>query len=115
MSFDRLKEKLNILADAAKYDVSCSSSGSNRTNKNKGLGNASASGICHTYTEDGRCVSLLKILLTNRCKGKTTHNPNSSIHRAQLALDYIASCIRSESIFSPAQCKQAETIHCLID
>ncbi|WP_341200485.1 putative DNA modification/repair radical SAM protein [Croceibacter atlanticus] len=67
MSFDRLKEKLNILADAAKYDVSCSSSGSNRTNKNKGLGNASASGICHTYTEDGRCVSLLKVLLTNHC------------------------------------------------
>ncbi|AEG99925.1 putative DNA modification/repair radical SAM protein [Lacinutrix sp. 5H-3-7-4] len=67
MSFDRIKEKLNILADAAKYDVSCSSSGSNRANKNKGLGDASASGICHTYTEDGRCVSLLKILLTNHC------------------------------------------------
>ncbi|OIQ22677.1 putative DNA modification/repair radical SAM protein [Lacinutrix sp. MedPE-SW] len=67
MSFDRIKEKLNILADAAKYDVSCSSSGSNRTNKNKGLGDASSSGICHTYTEDGRCVSLLKILLTNHC------------------------------------------------
>ncbi|AIM61700.1 MULTISPECIES: putative DNA modification/repair radical SAM protein [Cellulophaga] len=67
MSFQRVQEKLNILADAAKYDVSCSSSGSNRTNTNKGLGNASASGICHTYTEDGRCVSLLKILLTNYC------------------------------------------------
>ncbi|WP_452224311.1 putative DNA modification/repair radical SAM protein [Lacinutrix chionoecetis] len=67
MSFERVQEKLNILADAAKYDVSCSSSGSNRTNKNKGLGNASASGICHSYTEDGRCVSLLKILLTNHC------------------------------------------------
>ncbi|WGD34081.1 putative DNA modification/repair radical SAM protein [Olleya sp. YS] len=67
MSFERIKEKLNILADAAKYDVSCSSSGSNRTNKNKGLGDASSSGICHTYTEDGRCVSLLKILLTNHC------------------------------------------------
>ncbi|MEP0212097.1 MAG: putative DNA modification/repair radical SAM protein [Cellulophaga sp.] len=67
MSFQRVQEKLNILADAAKYDVSCSSSGSNRTNTNKGLGNASASGICHTYTEDGRCVSLLKILLTNHC------------------------------------------------
>jgi len=64
---ERIREKLNILADAAKYDVSCSSSGSNRTNANKGLGNASASGICHTYTEDGRCVSLLKILLTNHC------------------------------------------------
>ncbi|MCY4778888.1 putative DNA modification/repair radical SAM protein [Sphingobacterium sp. UT-1RO-CII-1] len=63
---NKLLEKLSILADAAKYDVSCSSSGSNRKNKNKGLGNAGA-GICHTYTEDGRCVSLLKILLTNHC------------------------------------------------
>ena len=63
---DRIKEKLSILADAAKYDVSCSSSGSNRKNKDKGLGNAS-NGICHAYTEDGRCVSLLKILLTYFC------------------------------------------------
>lgn len=62
---DRLREKLSILADAAKYDVSCSSSGSKRKNDN-GIGNAS-NGICHTYTEDGRCVSLLKILLTNHC------------------------------------------------
>ena len=67
MSFERIKEKLNILADAAKYDVSCSSSGSKRTNKNKALGDSSGMGICHTYTEDGRCVSLLKILLTNHC------------------------------------------------
>ncbi|MGY0039834.1 putative DNA modification/repair radical SAM protein [Pedobacter sp. NJ-S-72] len=64
---ERLREKLNILADAAKYDVSCSSSGGNRKNDNKGLGNSHISGICHTYTEDGRCVSLLKILLTNHC------------------------------------------------
>ncbi len=63
---DRTLEKLSILADAAKYDVSCSSSGSDRKNKDKGLGNAS-NGICHAYTEDGRCVSLLKILLTNHC------------------------------------------------
>lgn len=67
MSFDRIKEKLNILADAAKYDVSCSSSGSKRQNLNKGLGDSSGMGICHSYTEDGRCVSLLKILLTNHC------------------------------------------------
>lgn len=67
MSFERIKEKLNILADAAKYDVSCSSSGSKRTNKNKGLGDSSGMGICHSYTEDGRCVSLLKILMTNYC------------------------------------------------
>ncbi|RFM26305.1 putative DNA modification/repair radical SAM protein [Deminuibacter soli] len=59
-------EKLSILSDAAKYDVSCASSGSKRENHNKGLGNAS-NGICHAYTEDGRCVSLLKILLTNFC------------------------------------------------
>ncbi len=67
MNYDRIKEKLEILADAAKYDVSCSSSGSNRTNKNKGLGNSDGTGICHSYTQDGRCVSLLKILLTNVC------------------------------------------------
>src|SRR6476646_11950028 len=66
MNHDRIREKLSILADAAKYDVSCASSGSKRKNENKGLGNAS-NGICHAYTEDGRCVSLLKILLTNHC------------------------------------------------
>src|ERR1700759_2027674 len=66
MNEERITEKLNILADAAKYDVSCASSGSKRKNENKGLGNAS-NGICHSYTEDGRCVSLLKILLTNHC------------------------------------------------
>lgn len=63
----RILEKLSILADAAKYDVSCSSSGSKRKNDNGGLGNAEGMGICHAYTEDGRCVSLLKILLTNHC------------------------------------------------
>src|SRR3954462_1713805 len=65
--WERIQEKLGILADAAKYDVSCSSSGSKRTNKDKGLGNATGMGICHSYTEDGRCISLLKILLTNFC------------------------------------------------
>ncbi|MFP5079075.1 putative DNA modification/repair radical SAM protein [Pedobacter sp. JCM 36344] len=64
---ERIREKLTILADAAKYDVSCSSSGGTRKNDNKGIGNSHTSGICHTYTEDGRCVSLLKILLTNHC------------------------------------------------
>lgn len=64
---DRILEKLSILADAAKYDVSCASSGSDRKNDNKGLGNSKGMGICHAYTEDGRCVSLLKILLTNHC------------------------------------------------
>lgn len=62
-----IQSKLSILSDAAKYDVSCSSSGSNRKNKKGGIGNASVSGICHTFTPDGRCVSLLKILMTNSC------------------------------------------------
>lgn len=58
--------KLTVLADAAKYDVSCSSSGSSRKGA-KGLGSTSAAGICHTWSGDGRCVSLLKILMTNHC------------------------------------------------
>lgn len=58
--------KLKILVDSAKYDVSCSSSGSSRKNAG-GLGNAYSAGICHSFTEDGRCVSLLKILMTNYC------------------------------------------------
>jgi len=66
MRNDVLK-KLEILAGAAKYDVSCASSGSNRTNTNKGIGNASPWGICHSFTEDGRCISLLKIMFTNHC------------------------------------------------
>ncbi len=61
-----LLEKLGVLADAAKYDVSCSSSGGTRNNKN-GVGNSHAAGICHTWSDDGRCVSLLKILLSNEC------------------------------------------------
>ena len=64
--FMDIKEKLKILADSAKYDASCSSSGSNRKNTN-GLGNAAISGICHSFSSDGRCISLLKILMTNCC------------------------------------------------
>ncbi|GKX30169.1 putative DNA modification/repair radical SAM protein [Vallitalea longa] len=59
-------EKLQILADAAKYDVSCASSGVNKKNTGK-IGSSQASGICHTWASDGRCVSLLKILLSNDC------------------------------------------------
>ena len=60
-------EKLKILADAAKYDVSCSSSGSSRRNDGTGIGNTLAAGICHSFAADGRCISLLKILFTNEC------------------------------------------------
>ena len=62
-----IEEKLRILSDAAKYDVSCSSSGSSRKNNNNGLGNAAINGICHSWSADGRCISLLKILMTNYC------------------------------------------------
>ncbi len=65
---ENIFEKLKILADAAKYDVSCVSSGVDRKNNKVGsIGNASAAGICHTWSADGRCISLLKILLTNDC------------------------------------------------
>ena len=62
-----LKEKLRILADAAKYDVACTSSGVDRKGKKGDLGNSTAAGICHSFAADGRCISLLKILLTNHC------------------------------------------------
>ncbi|MBN1988086.1 MAG: putative DNA modification/repair radical SAM protein [Bacteroidales bacterium] len=61
-------QKLEILSSAAKYDVSCSSSGSSRMNTPGGIGNAAKAGICHSFTEDGRCISLLKVLFTNSCK-----------------------------------------------
>ena len=65
---DNVLEKLKVLAESAKYDVSCSSSGTVRNNKSGGLGNTvGGMGICHSFTEDGRCVSLLKIMLTNFC------------------------------------------------
>ncbi|HAQ21158.1 MAG TPA: putative DNA modification/repair radical SAM protein [Prolixibacteraceae bacterium] len=60
-------EKLKILAGAAKYDVSCASSGTQRSNTKGGIGNATAWGICHSFAEDGRCISLLKIMLSNHC------------------------------------------------
>ena len=64
---DNLMHKLTILADAAKYDVACTSSGNDRAAQKGALGNAVACGICHSFTADGRCVSLLKILLSNEC------------------------------------------------
>lgn len=80
-----IKDKLRILTDAAKYDVSCSSSGSTRKNKG-GLGSAATSGICHSWSEDGRCISLLKILLTNKCIYQCEYCVNgreNSVERAE--------------------------------
>ena len=62
-----LAEKLNILSDAAKYDVACTSSGTDRNNDGTGIGNCVKAGICHSFSADGRCISLLKILFTNEC------------------------------------------------
>lgn len=62
-----LMEKLNILSDAAKYDVACTSSGTDRRNDGTGIGNCAKAGICHAFSADGRCISLLKILFTNEC------------------------------------------------
>ncbi len=63
----QIERKLAILADAAKYDASCASSGSHRERAKNGIGNVTGTGICHSYAPDGRCISLLKILLTNYC------------------------------------------------
>jgi predicted DNA-binding helix-hairpin-helix protein len=62
-----INDKLRVLADGAKYDASCASSGVVRRGSPGGLGNSDGTGICHSYTPDGRCVSLLRILLTNFC------------------------------------------------
>lgn len=67
MQMNGIMEKLTILSDAAKYDVACTSSGVHRGGDGKNIGNAFASGICHAFTGDGRCISLLKILFTNEC------------------------------------------------
>jgi putative DNA modification/repair radical SAM protein len=85
-------DRLKILADGAKYDVSCSSSGSSRSNSN-GVGSAASSGICHTWTSDGRCVSLLKILMTNACVYDCAYCVNrrsNDIPRVALTPDEIA-------------------------
>lgn len=88
----RVMEKLEILADAAKYDVSCSSGQSNRKNKDKGLGDSKGYGICHAFTEDGRCVSLLKILLTNYCIfdcGYCVSRKSNDVKRAAFTVDEV--------------------------
>jgi putative DNA modification/repair radical SAM protein len=88
-----LLQKLEILADAAKYDASCASSGGERRNaRSGGLGSITGAGICHAYTPDGRCVSLLKILLTNFCRYDCAYcvsRRSSSVARARLSVDEV--------------------------
>ena len=94
MSALSLREKLAILADAAKYDASCASSGAAGRNslKSKGIGSTEGSGICHSYAPDGRCISLLKILLTNFCIYDCAYCINrssSNVRRARFAIDEV--------------------------
>ena len=87
-----VRRKLAILADAAKYDASCASSGAKRAGTAGGIGHQTGNGICHSYTPDGRCVSLLKILLTNKCTFDCTYCVNrrsSDIERAQFTPDEV--------------------------
>lgn len=86
MDWDRIQQKLHILSDAAKYDVSCSSSGSRRANQSGGIGNGAVCGICHTWSADGRCVSLLKILMTNRCIYDCAYCVNAASREAERAI-----------------------------
>lgn len=87
-----LKDKLAILADAAKYDASCASSGVKRKAEKNGIGNVQGAGICHSYTPDGRCISLLKILLTNFCIYDCSYCINrvsSEVKRAKFTVDEV--------------------------
>ena len=87
-----LKAKLTVLADAAKYDASCASSGSRRSNDGTQLGDTNKIGICHSYTPDGRCVSLLKILLTNFCIYDCQYCVNrvtSDVQRARFSVEEV--------------------------
>src|ERR1700689_5852533 len=89
-----VQQKLEILADAAKYDASCASSGSKRAGNNKGIGHTDGMGICHSYTPDGRCVSLLKILLTNFCLYACLYCVNrrsSDVPRARFSVSEVVS------------------------
>lgn len=87
-------EKLKILSDSAKYDVSCSSSGGSRKNSGDGIGNSAPSGICHAWASDGRCISLLKILYSNCCVYDCEYCINrksNSIQRATFTVDEVVS------------------------
>ncbi len=89
-------ERLKILTESAKYDVSCSSSGSSRAAKKGGIGNASIGGICHSFTPDGRCISLLKILMSNRCTYNCLYCPNraeADVPRASATPDEICELV----------------------
>ena len=89
-----IKDKLAILADAAKYDASCASSAAPKRDSKatKGIGSTGGAGICHAYAPDGRCISLLKILLTNYCMFDCKYCVNrvsSNVQRARFTVDEV--------------------------
>ncbi len=91
-----LMEKLAILTDAAKYDVACTSSGVDRKGKGHGIGNSVAAGICHSFAGDGRCISLLKILMTNHCVYNCSYcqnNCNNDLPRATFTPEEICTLV----------------------
>ena len=112
------QDKLRILTESAKYDVSCSSSGSRRKNQG-GIGNGYASGCCHSFTPDGRCISLLKILLSNDCIYNCKYCPNrldADVPRAtatpdeicQLTVDFYKRNYIEGLFLSSAVCKNPD-------
>ena len=91
-------ERLRILTESAKFDVSCSSSGSSRPNKKGQIGNAAIGGVCHSFTPDGRCISLLKILLSNKCVYDCLYCVNrrsNDVPRASASPDEICELVMS--------------------
>ncbi len=90
------EQRLEILTESAKYDVTCSSSGSKRANVKGGIGNGAACGICHSFTPDGRCISLLKILMSNECIYDCEYCPNrrsADVKRARITPDEICELV----------------------
>ena len=98
-----IMEKLTILADSAKYDVACTSSGVDRTGDKSGLGSAVAAGICHAFSADGRCVSLLKVLMTNVCRYDCAYCVNRRSDRCAARVVYPARAGRADHRLLPPQ------------
>ena len=93
---ENVLEKLKVLAESAKYDVSCSSSGTSRSSKKGAIGSAAGWGICHSFAEDGRCISLLKIMLTNYCMYDCAYCINrtsNDIRRATLSVSELVNLV----------------------
>ncbi len=109
---EKLARKLRILADAAKYDASCASSGAPKRKAGAdGLGSTTGAGICHAYTPDGRCVSLLKILLTNYCLFDCAYCVNrrsSNVARARFSVEEV---VTSRSSFTSATISRGCSSH----